>query len=65
MLSKEFANTNFKINSVEPGYTATDLNRFKGTQTPEQAAATIVKYATLDNSGPSGKYFNKDGEMPW
>src|ERR1044072_9598652 len=25
-LAKEFRNTNFKINSVEPGYTATNLN---------------------------------------
>ncbi len=65
MLAKELINTNFKINSVEPGYTATDLNQFKGTQTTEQAAKIIVKYATLDNSGPTGRYFNKDGEMAW
>ena len=65
MLAKELINTNFKINSVEPGYTATDLNQFKGTQTAEQAAKVIVKYATLDNNGPTGKYFNKEGEMAW
>ena len=65
LLAKEFRNTNLKINSVEPGYTATDLNQFKGTQTTEQAAKTIVKYATLDNDGPSGKYFKKDSELAW
>lgn len=65
LLTKEFRNTNFKINSVAPGYTATDLNQFKGTQTVEQAAETIIKYATLDNDGPSGKYFNKEGEIAW
>ena len=65
MLAKEFSNTNFKINSVEPGFTATDLNQFKGTQTVEQAAKAIVKYATLDNDGATGKYFNKEGEIPW
>lgn len=65
LLTKEFRNTNFKINSVAPGYTATDLNEFKGTQTVEQAARIIVKYATLDNNGPTGKYFNKEGEIAW
>jgi NAD(P)-dependent dehydrogenase (short-subunit alcohol dehydrogenase family) len=65
MLAREFRNTNFKINSVEPGYTATDLNQFKGTQTVEQAAATIIKYATLDNEGPTGKYFKNEGEIAW
>ena len=65
MLAKEFAGTNFKINSVEPGYTATDLNNFEGLQTPEQAAKNIVKYATIDNQGATGKYFNKQGEMNW
>lgn len=65
LLTKEFRNTNFKINSVAPGYTATDLNQFKGTQTVEQAAKTIVKYATLADDGPTGKYFNKEGEIAW
>lgn len=65
MLAKEFSHTNFKINSIEPGYTATDLNQFKGTQTVEQAAKSIVKYATLDSEGPTGKYFNSEGEMDW
>ena len=65
LLAKEFKNTNFKINSVTPGYTATDLNHFQGTQTPEQAAKVIVKYATLDNDGPTGKFLKEDGEVDW
>ncbi|HEY4289178.1 MAG TPA: SDR family oxidoreductase [Puia sp.] len=65
LLTKEFKSTNFKINSVAPGYTATDLNQFKGTQTVEQAAKIIVQYATLDNSGPTGGYFNKEGRIAW
>src|SRR6185312_7525224 len=65
LLAKEFRNTNFKINSVAPGYTATDLNHFQGTQTPEQAAKVIVKYATLDNDGPTGKFLKEDGEVDW
>lgn len=65
LLAKEFKNTKFKINSVAPGYTATDLNNFQGTQTVEQAAKTVVKYATLDSDGGTGKYFKDEGENTW
>lgn len=64
MLAREFRNTNFKINSVSPGYTATDLNQFQGMQTVEEGAKFIVKYATLDNDGATGRFFKED-EIPW
>ena len=64
LLANEFSNTNFKINSVSPGYTATDLNQFKGTQTVEQGAKFIVQYATLNNEGPTVKFFREE-EIPW
>ena len=59
MLANEFKNTNFKINSVTPGYTATDLNQFKGTQTVEQGAKPIVKFVTLNNDGVTGNFSMK------
>jgi NAD(P)-dependent dehydrogenase (short-subunit alcohol dehydrogenase family) len=64
-LAKEFRDTNFKINSVEPGYTATNLNQYQGTQTVEQAVGIIVKYATAGNDAPTGKFFWKEGEFAW
>ena len=64
-LAKEFRNTNFKINSVEPGYTATNLNQYQGTQTVEQAVGIIVKYATVSNDASTGKFFWKEGEFAW
>ncbi len=64
MLANELKSTGFRINSVSPGYTATDLNQFKGTQTVEQGAKSIVKYATLDNDGVTGKFFREE-ELPW
>jgi NAD(P)-dependent dehydrogenase (short-subunit alcohol dehydrogenase family) len=64
MLANEFRDTNFKINSVSPGYTATDLNQHRGLQTVEQGAKFIVKYATLGIDGPTGGYF-KEQEIPW
>jgi len=65
MLAKEFLNTNFKINCVEPGYTSTNLNNYQGTQTVEQAVTVIVKYATISNDGPTGKFSSREGELPW
>lgn len=65
LLAKEFKDTNFKINAVEPGYTATDLNHFQGTQTVEQAAKKIIKYAMLGEDGPTGKFFKDDIEDAW
>jgi len=64
LLANEFKNTKFKINSVSPGYTATDLNHNRGTQTVEQGAKFIVKYATLGIDGPTGGFF-KEKEIPW
>lgn len=64
MLANELRDANFKINSVSPGYTATDLNQYKGTQTVEQGAKYIVKYATLGIHGPTGGFFREE-EIPW
>ena len=64
-LAKELRATAVKVNSANPGPTATDLNQFQGRQTPEQAAAIIVRLATLPPDGPTGKFFEQDGELPW
>lgn len=65
MLAIEKQHTAFKINSVTPGYTATDLTDHTGSQTPEEAAQVIVKYATLGPDGPSGQFFGSAGQMFW
>ncbi|SHG06969.1 SDR family oxidoreductase [Chryseobacterium sp. OV279] len=65
MLAYELKNTHFKINSVNPGFTATDLNGYTGYQTVEQGTKAIVKYATIDQDGPSGKFFGDGLEIAW
>jgi NAD(P)-dependent dehydrogenase (short-subunit alcohol dehydrogenase family) len=65
LLANELQHTNFKINSVTPGYTATDLTNFSGGKTPDEAAKVIVKYATLNINGPSGQFFGIQGQVPW
>lgn len=64
-LAKELRATAVKVNSANPGSTATDLNHFRGSQTPEQAAAVIVRLATLPPEGATGKFFEQAGELPW
>lgn len=64
-LAYELKNQNFKVNSVNPGATATDLNNHMGSRTPEFAAKIIVQCATLDKNGPSGKFYSEDGFLPW
>lgn len=64
LLANEFKGTHLKINSVSPGYTATDLNQQKGTQTPEQGAKIIVNGVILAHHGTTGTFF-KEQEIPW
>ena len=69
-LAYELRDTPFKVNAVDPGYTATDFNQHRGTGTIEDAAARLVKYATIGTDGPTGRFFSDDnnpktGESPW
>jgi NAD(P)-dependent dehydrogenase (short-subunit alcohol dehydrogenase family) len=63
--AKELAGTNILINAGCPGYTATDLNGFRGTRTPGQGAAIAIHLATLPDDGPSGGFFDDAGVVPW
>ena len=63
--AKELADTNILINLGCPGYTATDLNGFRGTRTPEQGAAIALHLATLPDDGPRGGFFDDAGVVPW
>lgn len=54
-----------RINVVEPGFTATDLNGRTGTQTVAQGAEIIVRMATIGPDGPTGGYFDAAGPLAW
>ncbi|ASQ93665.1 SDR family NAD(P)-dependent oxidoreductase [Streptomyces sp. 11-1-2] len=54
-----------RINAVEPGYTATDLNAHTGHQTVEEGAEIIVRMAQVGPDGPTGGYFDIEGTLPW
>lgn len=63
--AKELETTRVKVNAACPGFTATDLNRFRGTRSVEQAAREPVRLALLDSSGPTGSFSNEEGPLPW
>jgi len=54
-----------RINSVEPGFTKTDLNHNTGHQSVEDGAAVIIGLALIGPDGPTGGYFDADGPLPW
>lgn len=55
----------WKFNACCPGFCSTNLNGFRGTNTPESGAEIICKFAALDQDGPSGKFVNSAGLIPW
>ena len=63
--AKELETTRIKVNAACPGFTATDLNQFRGTRTVEQGAREPVRLALLDANGPTGSFSNEDGQLPW
>lgn len=70
VLAYELRDTPFKVNAVDPGFTATDFNDHHGTGTVEEAGARLVKYAIVGADGPTGKFISEEhnpetGEIPW
>jgi hypothetical protein len=41
------------------------LNDHRGTQTVEQGAEAIVRYALIAADGPTGGFFDRNGTEPW
>lgn len=67
MLTTQYAKAlpGMRVNAVDPGYTATDLNGFSGPQTVEEGARVIVQLATDGPDGPTGGFFDARGRVPW
>ncbi|MFF7330631.1 SDR family NAD(P)-dependent oxidoreductase [Streptomyces sp. NPDC090306] len=67
MLTVQYAKAfpELRVNVVDPGYTATDLNGFSGPQTIEEGVAPIVRAALLGADGPTGTFFDGAGVCPW
>jgi NAD(P)-dependent dehydrogenase (short-subunit alcohol dehydrogenase family) len=53
------------VNSVAPGYVATDSNNHNGFLPVARGAAVLVRFATLGADGPTAEFFSEDGPLPW
>jgi NAD(P)-dependent dehydrogenase (short-subunit alcohol dehydrogenase family) len=67
MLSVQYARQlpNVRINVVDPGYTATDLNAHSGPQTVTEGTDAIVAMATIGADGPTGTFTDRHGTVAW
>ncbi len=64
-LANELEGTNIKVNAVSPGFTATALNNFQGTDSVEEGSKEPIR-VVLDESGVSGQFTGPNQEaLPW
>ncbi|RYY15762.1 MAG: SDR family NAD(P)-dependent oxidoreductase [Chitinophagaceae bacterium] len=64
-LAIELEPSNIKVSAVSPGFTATALNNFQGTDTVEEGSKEPVRVA-LDESGVSGRFTGPGQTLfPW
>jgi NAD(P)-dependent dehydrogenase (short-subunit alcohol dehydrogenase family) len=66
MLTVQYAKAfpEMRINAVDPGYTATDLNGNSGHQTVQEGTDAIVELATRGGGGSTGEFIDREGTAP-
>lgn len=70
VLAYELKDSNFKVNAIDPGYTATDFNHHSGPGSIESAASFIIKHTLTKDDAPTGQFYSNDiedetGISPW
>jgi len=60
----ELEKDGIKVNATSPGYTATALNNFQGTDSLEVGSREPVRVA-LETDGPTGGFTGPEGKLPW
>ncbi|MBK4349060.1 SDR family NAD(P)-dependent oxidoreductase [Lacisediminihabitans changchengi] len=54
-----------RVNTIDPGYTATDLNGKSGPQTVTEGTDAVVAMATIAADGPTGTFSDRDGVIAY
>eukprot|EP01132_Coremiostelium_polycephalum_P002378 gene2378-2940_t len=62
-LSVELEKEGFKINSVHPGYVATDMNNHKGSLTVDEGTKGILRM--IQDPPGTGGFYQESGPLPW
>ena len=67
MLSLQYSKLlpTMRVNAIDPGYTATDLNGNSGPQTVSQGTDAVVAMATIGADGPTGTFSDRDGVIEY
>lgn len=70
MLAYELSALPFKVNAIDPGFTATDFNNHSGSGTVADAASFIIKHTLTDKDALTGQFFSNDADngtdlSPW
>jgi hypothetical protein len=67
MLTMQYAKAmpDVRFNAADPGYTATDFNGHRGTQTVTEGTDAIVGLATEPPTAGTGRYIDRFGPVPW
>jgi NAD(P)-dependent dehydrogenase (short-subunit alcohol dehydrogenase family) len=67
MMTTQYAKAlpHIRVNAVDPGYTGTDFNQHRGTQTVSEGTDAIVAMAMIGPDGPTGTFVDRKGPVPW
>ncbi|RKH11599.1 SDR family NAD(P)-dependent oxidoreductase [Corallococcus sp. CA053C] len=67
MLTTQYARAlpGIRVNAVDPGYTATDLNGHSGPQTLREGTDAIVALATEGADAGTGRFIDRFGPVRW
>ena len=64
-LAGELRGTHILVNSVCPGWVATEMGGSGAPRSVAEGAAGIIWAATLPNDGPTGGFFRDGNSLPW
>lgn len=65
MLAEELRGDRILVNSVCPGWVATDMGGPNAPRSVEAGAASVIWAATLPDNGPTGGFFRDGKPLPW
>ena len=65
ILAAELQNDRILVNSICPGWVATDMGGASAPRSPAEGTRGIVWAATLPDDGPTGGFFRDGRSLPW